>query len=195
MDGTDEFLVVVEKARLYQVASASPEGVPSMAPLQPRLELGGGLHITVDAQKKLSERDNGDGIVHDSHGEAYLCVQSCQQQPRAGGTYVERQAVVRIAENTEMRVNPALEHTNCQFFLRQDKQGKPIFIPSRPMVKLKGGTRLSVSNTFKVSDKDPGDGTILGSGRQPFYLVVECLEVPSAEGLYVAKEDVLPGEL
>jgi hypothetical protein len=188
--GLEQFLVIVDNARLYQVASASPTGVPSMAPVQPKLDMKRGMHLQADLEKKASERDSGDGIVHDSKGEAYLFILASPEEPRASGCYVSRGDVVRIAESVAMQVSPALEKTNLQFYLRQDKQGKPIFIPSRPMVKLKGGTQLRVSSTYRVSDKDPGDGTVLGSGREPYCLVVECPEMPAAQGLYVAKSDL-----
>ncbi len=82
-----------------------------------------------------------------------------------------------------------VEKTNCMTFTTTDKAGKPIFEIPEPRVHLFRGDRLRVSAEHKASDKDPGDGTIVGTGGIRFYFIVDCPARPEAKGLYVKQSD------
>lgn len=82
------------------------------------------------------------------------------------------------------------DKTNCVTFLRLDKAGKPIMEIREPRVQLFRGDRLSVSAVHKAGEKDPGDGTIIGTGGFRYYFIVDCPSRPEAEGLYLKQSDV-----
>jgi hypothetical protein len=83
-----------------------------------------------------------------------------------------------------------VDKTNCMTFTTTDKAGKPIFEIPEPRVHLFRGDRLRVSAEHQASDKDPGDGTIIGTGGIRFYFVVDCSTRQEAKGLYVKQSDV-----
>jgi hypothetical protein len=79
---------------------------------------------------------------------------------------------------------------NCMTFTRKDNAGKPIMEIHEPRIQLFKGARFQVSATHKASEKDPGDGTVIGTGGMKFYLVVDCPANRSAEGFYVRQSEV-----
>ena len=83
----------------------------------------------------------------------------------------------------------SVDKTNCMTFTTTDKAGKPIFDFPDPRVHLFRGDRLRISAEHKASDKDPGDGTIIGTGGIRFYFIVDCTARPEAKGLYVRQSD------
>jgi hypothetical protein len=83
-----------------------------------------------------------------------------------------------------------VDKTNCMTFTTTDKAGKPIFEIPEPRVHLFRGNRLRVSAEHKASDKDPGDGTIIGTGGIRFYFIVDCPTKQEAKSLYVKQSDV-----
>lgn len=91
-------------------------------------------------------------------------------------------------KSIEAMVN--VDKTNCMTFTTTDKVGKPIFDFPDPRVHLFRGDRLRISAEHKASDKDPGDGTIIGTGGIRFYFIVDCTARPEAKGLYVRQSDV-----
>ena len=52
------------------------------------------------------------------------------------------------------------------------------------------GARFSVSASYKASDKDSGDGTVLGTGNITFYYITDCPFNQEAEGFFVKQADV-----
>ena len=90
-------------------------------------------------------------------------------------------------KSVEAMVN--VDKTNCMTFTTTDKAGKPIFEIPEPRVHLFRGDRLRVSAEHKASDKDPGDGIIIGTGGIRFYFIVDCPARPEAKGLYVKQSD------
>jgi hypothetical protein len=80
----------------------------------------------------------------------------------------------------------AVVHT----FKKADKAGKPIMIPREPRIKLAKGTKIQVSAKHKVSDKDPGDGTVFGTGNILYYHIAEFPENPDAEGHFLKQSEV-----
>jgi len=82
-----------------------------------------------------------------------------------------------------------VDKTNCMTFTTTDKAGKPIFDFPEPRVHLFRGDRLRISTEHKASDKDTGDGTIIGTGGIRFYFIVDCSARPEAKGLYVKQSD------
>ncbi len=74
---------------------------------------------------------------------------------------------------------------NCMTFTQKDNAGKPIMEIHEPRIQLFKGARFQVSATHKASEKDAGDGTVVGTGGIMYYLVVDCPANRSAEGLYV----------
>jgi hypothetical protein len=85
----------------------------------------------------------------------------------------------------------SVDKTNCQTFKTTDKAGKPIMEIPEMRVHLFRGNRLRVSAEHKASDKDPGDGTIIGTGGIKFYFIVDCPTNQEARGLYVKQSDVI----
>ena len=79
---------------------------------------------------------------------------------------------------------------NCMTFTKKDNAGKPIMEIHEPRIQLFKGARFQVSATHKASDKDPGDGTVIGTGGIKHYLVVDCPANRSAEGFYVRDGEV-----
>jgi hypothetical protein len=79
---------------------------------------------------------------------------------------------------------------NCFIFKSRDGAGKPIFFIREPRVQLFRGDSLLVSAERRESEKDPGDGTILGTGNIRMYYVVDCPSKPEAVGMYVRQSEV-----
>jgi len=79
---------------------------------------------------------------------------------------------------------------NCMTFTKSDKAGKPIMDIREPRVQLFRGDRLRVSAVHKAGEKDPGDGTVIGTGGIKYYFIVDCPTMREAEGLYVKQSDV-----
>lgn len=82
----------------------------------------------------------------------------------------------------------------CNIFKGYDDKGKPILQPDENIgrrVLLQTGIKFRVSTTHTESDKDPGDGTIVGTSSEEFYLILECPVMPQAEGLYIPKALVI----
>jgi hypothetical protein len=85
------------------------------------------------------------------------------------------------------------EKLNCFIFKKRDDAGKPIFIIREPRVQLFQGERFFVSSEHRESEKDPGDGTIIGTGGIRFYFIVDCPSKPEAVGMFVRQSEVIPG--
>jgi hypothetical protein len=100
----------------------------------------------------------------------------------------EPDAVITGEKSFAVVVNA--DKTNCLTFTKSDKAGKPIMEIREPRVQLFRGNRLSVSAEHKVSEKDPGDGSVIGTGGFKYYFVVDCPTKPEAKGLYVKESDV-----
>lgn len=95
-----------------------------------------------------------------------------------------------VIEEKSFPVVVTADKLNCMMFSDLDKAGKPIMEIREPRIQLFRGDRLSVSAEHKVSDKDPGDGTIIGTGGIKFYFVTDCPYKREAQGLYVKEADV-----
>ena len=79
---------------------------------------------------------------------------------------------------------------NCFTFTKRDGAGKPIFIIREPRIQFFNGDRITVSADHNDSDKDPGDGTVIGTGGIRFYFIADCPSKPEAVGLYVRQVEV-----
>lgn len=79
---------------------------------------------------------------------------------------------------------------NCMMFIRRDAAGKPIMEIREPRIQLFKGARFSVSASHKESNRDTGDGTIIGTGGIKYYLVTDCPPNRAAEGFYVRQSEV-----
>jgi hypothetical protein len=79
---------------------------------------------------------------------------------------------------------------NCMEFTRKDAAGKPIMEIHEPRIQLFKGTRFQVSATHKASDRDAGDGTVIGTGGMKFYWIADCPANRAAEGFYVRQSEV-----
>ena len=79
---------------------------------------------------------------------------------------------------------------NCFTFRKTDKAGKPEMVIREPRIQLLQGVKFFVSTSHKLSQNDPGNGIIFGTGNIEFYNVVDCPSNPAAVGLYVRKIDV-----
>ena len=82
------------------------------------------------------------------------------------------------------------DKANCMTFTKLDKAGKPIMEIREPRIHLFRGDRLSVSAEHKVSDKDAGDGTVIGTGGIAYYFIIDCQTKPEAKGLFVRQAEV-----
>jgi hypothetical protein len=81
--------------------------------------------------------------------------------------------------------------TKAQSFKKTDGKGKPII--SSAEAKLNLDAEFIVSGVHRISDKDPDKyqpGTILITGEQPYYLVIDCPPNRDAEGLLVRAREV-----
>jgi len=79
---------------------------------------------------------------------------------------------------------------NCMMFTQHDGAGKPIMQIHEPRIQLFKGARFKVSATHKESDKDAGDGTIIGTGGIKYYRVSDCPPNREAEGFFVRQSEV-----
>jgi hypothetical protein len=164
----------------------------------------------VDNLKLLIEQLKAEGItpkvtVTVSVGEADIqTIKSAQSRLQEAGITPEIQINVGVGdvmdlipEGTEdipaeksIPVVVNADKTNCVSFTRLDKSGKPIMEIREPRVQLFRGDRLSVSAVHKAGEKDPGDGTIIGTGGFKYYFIVDCPTRREAEGLYLKQSDV-----
>ena len=83
-----------------------------------------------------------------------------------------------------------IDKLNCMEFTKKDAAGKPIMEIHEPRIQLFKGARFQVSATHKASDRDSGDGTIIGTGGMKFYWIADCPANRSAEGFYVRQSEV-----
>ena len=79
---------------------------------------------------------------------------------------------------------------NCMEFKRRDAAGKPIMEIANRASNFSTVPRFAVSANAKVSDKDSGNGTIVGTGGIKYYQVTDCPANRSAEGLYIKQDEV-----
>lgn len=95
-----------------------------------------------------------------------------------------------VIEEKSFAVVVTADKLNCMTFSGLDKAGKPIMEIREPRIQLFRGDRLRVSAEHKVGDKDPGDGTVIGTGGIKFYFVLDCPNKREAEGLFIKESDV-----
>jgi hypothetical protein len=95
-----------------------------------------------------------------------------------------------LAASERLSVTVKETRLNCFTFRKIDKAGKPEMVFVQPRIQLQNGTKFFVSSSHKVSDKDPGNGIVFGTGNLEFYLIVDCPSNPAAVGSYVRKMDV-----
>jgi hypothetical protein len=79
---------------------------------------------------------------------------------------------------------------NCMEFTQRDAAGKPIMEIHEPRIQLFKGARFSVSATHKESDKDAGDGTIIGTGGVKYYQITDCPPKREAERFFIRQSEV-----
>lgn len=71
-----------------------------------------------------------------------------------------------------------------------DNKGKPIMVKYSPVIRIPNGETFSVSSTHKVGSKDKGDGKVIGTGDEHYYLITDYSANDKAIGKYVMKDDV-----
>jgi hypothetical protein len=150
--------------------------------------------LQVSKTRKISLGDRGDGLINTEKG-VFLAVGECAEVPLAAGTFIAKSAVADASGGRWVTLIPGLEKALCNVYKGNDLKGKPIIQPLEDIARrviLTPGVKLRVSTTHRDSEKDPGDGTILGTGLAAFYLILECPDLPEAAGLYVEKAAVFP---
>jgi hypothetical protein len=184
-------LVIRENVQAWTIAGRDRQNRPKMRPDRPKFKLPRGARLRIDPNHRESDQDTGDGLVHAQDG-LYLLISAVLDDltdPRAVGLFV---AKVDTTNFEAGRWVVTLTRTNPQRLTGRDAKGKPVFEPT-PLagrVQIPAGERLRVSTGHTESGKDPGDGTVLSSGLQPYLLVLECPAVPRAAGLFVEKEEL-----
>jgi hypothetical protein len=186
-------LVIRENVRGQKIFAQDNQGRPKLQPANPPIKLPRGAHVSVSSDFKASRHDSGNGVVHALDG-LYLKITAYPPDGRAAGSFVRMSDVADFGGGAWMVVNPQIIKTNPQILKGRDLKGKPFFepTPQENRVQIPAGVRFRVSTTHSESDKDSGDGVIVSSGLQEYYLVLECPQVPEGEGLYVEKEEVVP---
>jgi hypothetical protein len=90
----------------------------------------------------------------------------------------------------KVKVKPGT-NSAVQSFKKTKKNGVPIMGPhNKPRIRLSNDTQLRVSKTYKVSDKDSGDGVIHGDADRLYYKITDDPSNDKAAGLFVKKVDV-----
>lgn len=184
-------LVIRENIQAWTIAGRDRQNRPKMGPARPKLKLPRGTRLRIDPNHLESDQDRGDGLIHAQDG-IYLLVSAGLEEeldPRAVGLFVAREDTANFETG---RWVVTLNRANPQRLKGRDAKGKPVFEPT-PLagrVQIPAGERLRVSTTHTESGKDPGDGTVLSSGLQPYLLVLECPAIPRAAGLFVEKEEL-----
>ncbi len=137
--------------------------------------------LDIEALKKLHAQLLAAGIPPEIH--INLSVSSrVSTQPDAGqDSTVEKSTAVVVSD----------DKLNCFIFKKRDGAGKPIFAIREPRIQLFRGDRFFVSADRRESDKDPGDGTIFGTGNIRMYYIVDCPSKPEAVGMYVKQSEVM----
>jgi hypothetical protein len=146
---------------------------------QPRVELRRGLRLWV-AQ--------GEAVKVGT--QIYYPVARCDGEPRAQELYVRAEEIINAPQDRASIPVATKEKLNLRRLSRANKNGKPIM--EKFSVQIPAGTKLRVSAVHKVTPADPGNGVIDADGPDDYYLIVECPNKISAEGLFLRTEDVLP---
>lgn len=187
-----EVLVIRENTRSWKISTYDKQGRPKMIAASPPLQFKRGTRLNVSKTHKASPHDAGDGVIKALDG-LYLQITGYSEAQRGVGLFVRREDVADYHSGKWVRVSPTLARINPQVLKGRDLKGKPYFEPTplAARVQIPAGITFRVSSSHTESNKDSGDGTILSSGLQAYYLVLECAAVPQAEGLYVEKEEVV----
>lgn len=187
-------VVIRPDLRAFRFKQLDQLGRPKMEPVTPLVRLPIGVLLQVSKTRKISLSDRGDGLINSEKG-AFLAVGECVEVPLAAGTYISKAAVADASGGRWVTLIPGLEKALCNVYKGNDLKGKPIIQPLENIAQrviLTPGVKLRISTSHRDSDKDSGDGTILGTGLAAFYLILECPDLPEAAGLYVEKAAVFP---
>jgi hypothetical protein len=182
-------LVIREDIRTYKFTTRDKDGRPKMDPAIPAVKLARGTRAQVSKNRKESPSDTGDGVIRAQNGQ-FLRIVKCEDNSLAADLYVRLEDTADYGSGKWVEVHPLVDKgwTVCRVFKGQDAKGKPILEPVEDKdrrVLIPKGVRFRVSTTHKESSLDTGDGKIQPSSAPFHYLVLECPEVESAEGLYV----------
>lgn len=130
--------------------------------------------------KALAASLKGAGLAPEVHLDIHVTLGEAPSAQPVTAETLENSMAVMVAE----------DKLNCLTFFKRDQAGKPIMDFPKPRVQLFRGDRLRVSTTHKVSEKDPGDGTVIATGGIRYYWIVDCPSKREAEGLYIKQSDV-----
>jgi hypothetical protein len=187
-------LVIRENARCWKVFNRDRLGRPKMVAARPPLKFEVGTRLSVSVNHKESAHDSGDGMIHARDG-LYLQITEYRSDRRAQGLFVRLKDVADLSGGKWVIPHPQVSRINPQFLQGRDRKGKPFFAPAKPAVRkemqIPTGAKFRVSTTHTESDKDSGDGIILSTGREAFYLILECPTVPEAAGYYTETRKVV----
>jgi|GEM_PF-1431011 len=182
-------IVIRQDSKCFKITARDDRQRPTMARVAPFIILDVGTELSVSANRAESQFDGSDGIVNTVNGK-FLYVIDCPDNSLAEGNYVRLEEVADASGGKWLTINPQTERAMCNIFKGYDDKGKPILQPDENIgrrVLLQTGIKFRVSTTHTESDKDPGDGTIVGTSSEEFYLILECPVMPQAEGLYIPK--------
>jgi hypothetical protein len=165
-----------------------------MVAARPPIKFEVGARLNVSANHKESAHDAGDGLVNARDG-VYLRISEYQADRRAQSLFVRLNDVADLDGGKWVIAHPQVTRINPQFLRGRDLKGKPFFAPAkqadRQEMQIPAGARFRVSTSHTESDKDAGDGVILSTGREAFYLILECPSVPQAAGYYTETRKVV----
>ncbi len=190
-----EVVAVRLQVKGWQMGLPAKQPPPNANVKQPPINLPRGTRLSISAIHKESVQDVGDGRIHTKSGVLYR-VTACTSHPAIVGLMVPEFEVARADGELWMQVKAGAAKVSCHEFTTRDKALKPLFIPvSKPQnLVIQAGIKFRVSPSHKESDKDAGDGIIMGTGNQPHYVIVECPAFPAAVGHYVETTEVQPAE-
>jgi hypothetical protein len=123
--------------------------------------------------------------------ETYYPVSECQADPRAVELYVRGSEAIDLSQEKEPLFTTAGSDQQLFELKCADASGKPQFLPVD--IHLLDDTRLRISTVHRLSEADPGDGTIT-DGQNTYRLILECPSRSSLNGLFIRQDPVNPDQ-
>lgn len=143
----------------------------------PEVQLQRGMRLGIDRSMAIQS-----GKI------TYYPVTECRLEPRAEGLYVRSDYVIEAPEASGSIPVRLKRDVHLRGVLRGSRDGTAILESGD--VFLPGGTRFRVSTVHRAGAKDVGDGLIIASDGEPYYLIVDCPRRISAQGLFVPMNEV-----
>jgi len=167
--------------KAYKIKERDNQNRLKMEQVLPWILIPHGAQVFVS---KENSKDAVNGVFNGSDGP-YLKVTKCPDNVLAEGFYIQKVQTADASPGKWVEIAPGLGSSVCNQYTGLDAKGKPIIIPIEgdERVLIPPKMKLFVSTVHKESDKDTGDGTIIGTGMAEFFVILDYREAPESDDL------------